>query len=89
MRHAFAALITAVAVLSLRAADSPKIYWGDEVPKGWNGAWPEELRTVPERTGFTRTTSTLQLHEFIAALKPKSEHGTTRAHDDQRLALRR
>src|SRR5262245_31140692 len=73
MRHALAAVFVTFAVLSLRAADAPKIYWGDEVPKSWNGAWPEELRTVPERTGFTRTTSTLQLHEFIAALKLKSE----------------
>ena len=22
------------------------IYWGDSVPKGWNGQWPAELRTV-------------------------------------------
>jgi hypothetical protein len=51
-----------------------KIYWGDAVPLQWNGAWPEELKIVPERTGFTRTTSSLQLLEFMSALKQKSEH---------------
>jgi hypothetical protein len=49
------------------------IYWGDEVPAGWNGEWPAELRTVPERTDFTRTMSTLQLHEYIVQLKLASE----------------
>jgi Zinc carboxypeptidase len=59
--------------LSLPAQDAPKIYWGDEVPKSWNGTWPADLQTVPEKTGFTRTMSTLQLEEYIAALKLKSE----------------
>ncbi len=49
------------------------IYWGDEVPAGWTGTWPDALRTVPERTGWTRTMSTLQLHEWIAALKLATE----------------
>ena len=29
-----------------------KIYWGDSVPKGWNGKWPARLLTVPESTNF-------------------------------------
>jgi Zinc carboxypeptidase len=62
-----------MSIISLNAQDSPKIYWGDEVPKSWNGTWPEDLRTVAEKSGFTRTMSTLQLHEYIAALKLKSE----------------
>ena len=66
-------LITIMSIISLHAQDAPKIYWGDEVPKSWNGNWPEDLRTVAERSGFTRTMSTLQLHEYIAALKLKSE----------------
>src|ERR1039457_2626150 len=67
------AILAFAAVLPVRAQSSKNIYWGDEVPKAWSGTWPEELRTVPERTGFTRTMSTLQLEEFIAALKLKSE----------------
>ena len=69
----FVILLACAAVLPVCARDSTNIFWGDEVPKSWNGTWPEDLRTVPERTGFTRTMSTLQLHEFIAALKLKSE----------------
>ena len=49
------------------------IYWGDDVPVGWCGTWPDTLRTVPERTHWTRTMSTLQLHEWIAALKLATE----------------
>lgn len=56
------------------AAGEQTIYWGDEVPAGWNGQWPETLRTVPERTDFTRTMSTLQLHEYIVQLKLASEN---------------
>ena len=51
-----------------------KIYWGDDVPAGWTGKWPAELQTVAERTGFTRTMSSLQLLEFITSLKGKSEN---------------
>jgi hypothetical protein len=49
------------------------IYWGDSVPQAWNGQWPAELRTVAEQSRFTRTMSTLQLHEYIDALKWKSD----------------
>jgi hypothetical protein len=51
-----------------------EVHWGDAVPGNWNGKWPQELQTVPERTNFTRTMSTLQLHEFINALRWKSDH---------------
>ena len=54
-------------------AQPQKIYWGDEVPAGWTGQWPAELLTVPERTSYTRTTSSLQNIEFITALRGKSE----------------
>jgi hypothetical protein len=50
-----------------------RIYWGDSVPKGWNGQWPTELRTVAERSHFTRTMSTLQLHEYVDLLKWKTD----------------
>ena len=52
----------------------PRIYWGDDVPKEWNGDWPQELKTVPERTGYQRTMTTQELHEWIAALKTKSDN---------------
>ncbi|MEX2282932.1 MAG: M14 family zinc carboxypeptidase [Gemmatimonadota bacterium] len=60
--------------LTFSTANAQKIHWADEVPAGWQGTWPQELRTVPERTAFTRTMSTLQLHEWITALKWKTEH---------------
>ncbi len=55
-------------------AEPPWIYWGDDVPAGWNGDWPQELKTVPERAGYRRTMTTQQLHEWIAALKTRSEN---------------
>jgi hypothetical protein len=50
------------------------MYWGEEVPAGWNGSWPDELLTVPERTDFTRTMGVRDVHEFIDALKWRSEN---------------
>lgn len=78
MRSRAAALTLSLLValaIAVTAAQSPaaKIYWGDEVPRGWNGTAPADLLTVAERSHFTRTASTLQLHEWIAALKLKSE----------------
>ena len=67
--------IVFIAVLTRGAmAQQPRIYWGDEVPKSWTGTWTPDLQTIPERTNYTRTMSTLQLHEWIAALKLKSEY---------------
>ena len=67
--------VAALAILSgaLMLPAQQRIYWGDEVPAGWTGKWPAELQTVPERTAYTRTMSSLQLLEFITALKAKSE----------------
>ena len=64
----------AAAAIHAAPAAARQVYWGDDVPAGWTGQWPDELRTVAERTAFTRTMSTLQLHEYISALKWKSEH---------------
>jgi len=68
--------IAAVAAVCLATVLTPaaeqKIYWGDEVPSGWSGTWPAELQTVPERTKFTRTVSSTELLEYIAALKTKA-----------------
>jgi len=51
-----------------------KIYWGKEVPDGWNGNWPVELLTIPEKTNYEKTTSTYQVHEFINVLQWNSEN---------------
>ncbi|MEX2608935.1 MAG: M14 family zinc carboxypeptidase [Gemmatimonadota bacterium] len=63
-----AALLLPAAPLAGQAVD-PELLWADEVPAGWNGEWADALRIVPERTDYTRTTSSLDLHEYLAALK--------------------
>jgi hypothetical protein len=64
-----------VTIFALTAgAQQPKIYWADEVPKGWNGKWAAKFLTVPERTNYTRTTSTLDLQEYVDTLKWNSEN---------------
>src|SRR5262245_674506 len=65
-------VVAAAAILS-GVMLAQQIFWGDAVPRGWNGEWPEDLLTVPERTKFERTMSTLQLHEYINTLKWKSD----------------
>jgi zinc carboxypeptidase len=50
-----------------------KIYWADEVPADWTGAWPAELQTVAERTAYARTMTSVQLLEWITALKAKTD----------------
>ena len=75
-RIRFTALVAAVLICGMSAAQDrapEKMYWGSEVPQGWNGAWPSEHLTVPEKTGYTRTTSVRDLHEFISLLKWNSE----------------
>lgn len=42
-------VVTALAILSAVVMAQQKVYWGDEVPAGWNGPWPAELQTVAER----------------------------------------
>ena len=58
-------LLSVLAMTSDSTAQTRTIYWGDEVPAGWTGKSPADLLTVPERTRWTRTMSTLQLHEWI------------------------
>lgn len=57
-----------------QAPGNDNMYWGDEVPEAWNGNWPAELLTVPEKTAWTRTTGVRDVHEFIDALKWRSEN---------------
>ena len=62
------------AVPSAAAATAPqKIYWGDSVPKGWNGKWPAKFLTVPEKTNYERTASSTEILEFIDVLKWSSD----------------
>ncbi|MFC1493024.1 M14 family metallopeptidase [candidate division KSB1 bacterium] len=51
-----------------------KIYWGADVPAGWNGVWDEEYMTVPEKTDYNKTTSSYEVHEYINMLKWNSEN---------------
>ena len=67
------ATIALAATILLDGHAQQKIYWGDDVPAGWMGKWPAELQTVPERTAFTRTMTSLQNIEFITALRSKTE----------------
>jgi len=62
----FALILGFVLALS---AQNRKIYWGDSVPKGWNGSWPAKYLTVPEKTKFERTTSSNEVLEFIDVLR--------------------
>jgi hypothetical protein len=55
------------------AALAQKIYWGDSVPKGWNGSWPAKFLTIPEKTKYERTASTTEILEFIDMLKWNSD----------------
>jgi Zinc carboxypeptidase len=64
--------VAAIVIFSV-VVTAQQIYWGDVVPAGWTGQWPADLQTVAERTAYTRTVSSVQLLEFIAALKAKSD----------------
>ena len=70
MRHAavLAVLLALLTLTSLGGA-AQKIYWGDTVPKGWNGKWPAKLLTVPEKTNYERTASSVEVLEFIDVLR--------------------
>ncbi len=67
------AVLAAIALFSAAVTTQSQIYWGDEVPAGWHGSWPQDFQTVAERSGFTRTVTSDQLLEFITVLKAKSD----------------
>jgi hypothetical protein len=68
-------LLTALAFAAgLSAAPAERtIYWGDSVPKGWNGAWPAKYLTVAEKTGYARTASSTEVLEFLDAMRWSSD----------------
>ncbi len=57
-----------------QAPSQGKIYWGNDVPEGWNGNWEEKFLTVPEKTDYARTSSTDDILEFINTLRWSSEN---------------
>jgi len=68
-------LLTVLFARSLQTeVEEEKMYWGSDVPKGWNGDWPAEFRTVPEKTDFARTTSSIEILEFFNVLRWNSEN---------------
>jgi len=44
------------------------------VPEGWNGEWPDELLTTPEKTDYTRTSSHYEVLEFVSKLAWRNEY---------------
>jgi hypothetical protein len=67
-------IVVIVMLLTLvMTASAQKIYWGDSVPEGWNGKWPDKYLTVPERTNYERTASSADILEFIDTLRWNSD----------------
>jgi Zinc carboxypeptidase len=67
-----AVALALLAVLGPALAAGPadqRIYWGDSVPKGWNGEWPAKFRTIAERSAYTRTASSTEVLEFLDTLR--------------------
>ncbi len=50
------------------------ILWGNTVPEGWNGEWPEEYLTASEKADFNHTATNQDILEYFAMLKQNSEH---------------
>lgn len=65
---------SAVAQQLQDVVNDPTMLWGSAVPDGWSGSWPDELLTVAERSGFTRTMGTRDAYDFLDAVKWRSEH---------------
>jgi hypothetical protein len=63
-------LVSGLLVLS----ETQEIYWGDSVPDNWNGNWPDQYQTTPEKTNYERTSSAMDILEFINACRWNSEH---------------
>ena len=54
-------------------ASAQRIYWGDSVPEGWNGKWPDKYLTVPEKTSYERTASSTEILEFVDTMRWNSD----------------
>ena len=79
LRIALGLALAAGMLISAPSPASPRdgrIYWGDSVPKGWNGRWPAHLLTVPEKTNYARTADSTQVLEFLDVLRWRSDKVT-------------
>lgn len=72
MKKCFLFLVLFVCGL-ITATPEEQIFWGSDVPKGWNGSWADKFLTAPEKTNFSRTTSSNEILEFINVLRWNSE----------------
>lgn len=67
--------IIALLLISLiLPASAQKIYWGDEVPDNWTGNWAEEYLTTPEKSEYTKSSSSTDVLEFINTMRWNSEY---------------
>ncbi len=71
-----AIILTLVFMVSglLVSSENQKIYWGNSVPEEWNGTWTDEYLTTPEKTNYERTSSAMDILEFINACRWNSEY---------------
>lgn len=70
-------LLSSLLVLSALVAGTAqekKIYWGSEVPSGWNGVWPDKFRTGAEKSGFATTASHQEILDFLSLMQWNSEN---------------
>ena len=61
-RRPYLAAVAALALVTAAVSAQQKIYWGDEVPAGLDGHVAGRAADRRRAHGYTRTTSTLQLH---------------------------
>lgn len=70
-KTSFTILLLLVSCLSFAQTET---FWWNDVPKDWNGSWPEELRTASEKSGFTYTADYKDVLEYFAMIVRKSEN---------------
>lgn len=74
MKRAIICILVFFVSVSLISSGTQKIYWGDSVPDNWNGDWPDKYLTTPEKTNYERTSSAIDILEFINACRWNSEY---------------
>lgn len=63
-----------VTILNSHSIAQTEIYWGNDVPKNWNGDWAEELRTPCEQSRFRYTATNQDTLDYFSMLVRKSEN---------------
>lgn len=66
-------ILLMVTAAAFGQAPAQKIYWGEDVPDGWNGTWPEKYLTVAEKSKYERTADNREVLEFIDVLRWNSD----------------